>query len=59
MDNSPENSLTTVSTVSENETITCVYSEILECINEWLKQVLIFKKVTIQICSARIVYVSS
>lgn len=34
MDNSPENSLTSVSTVSENETITCVYNEILERINE-------------------------
>ena len=44
MDNSPENSLTSVSTVSENETITCVYNEIFEHINESLKQVLIFKK---------------
>lgn len=44
MDNSPENSLTSVSIVSENETITHVYNEILECINESLKQVLIFKK---------------
>lgn len=45
----PKNSQTSGSTVPENETMTCPYSEIHEYVNEGMMQALIFEKITIQI----------